>query len=810
MILQFARRLARQKKMPATVTPVPEGPGVREVVNIATFQEPPFREGLPVVEASALLAVPPYSTLLESIEKFSGLRLDERSRFINPVIERMARYANLLPASQFHHHCNGGGALQHALEVALYTMRMSDEHYYRTDMLPSQRAPVQRRYQAIAFLAGLLHDIGKIISDFVVTDATGREWNPLTHDLYEWAESSKIDRIYLSWNFGRHKRHEARYKGALNRLIPQETREWITDQKLTGNIGREMWADLEDALDPNNSGSRIGQIVIKADMKSTSQWLTSNPVGGKEGLTVPVDRYLVELMREWIGNGVWRANLKGSRLWVMDGKLFINWAIAARDLTDDLYMKNIRGIPRDSNQLAKILVEKGIAESYVDIKGQERMYWPFLPDRLVKARKAKATRPEWGLMIREPVYLLPSATLPPDETGSYGLPLERKIAELLKKTGAGKKASEPAEPNEQPPHDFDNVPPNAVPDSEYVPDWSNDENDNGAPGEDPTNTPTTDNGQTENSRSGKSVAAEVATRTQSKAGAKSTRATPTQVKTNQKSKHDKKSIPPIPATWKQLLGWLEYAWRSPERDAVWFETENGICADYEELFRVIRDEAGTRGNVLEKIDLTTAIVGADIVADTSTSSTIFTMVPDADGVIRKGVLFKAHAIEWLEANCISEEITGNPGVEQTTSREDEKSQHILSPVDQDRDPNANPAATGLSQGNNAAKNAGPGGSEGTKPDATTPDGKTPASNSTSAGKGPFLASEVENQLIEEIKLHPAAKILPSGRIEIVASEVREILENYEIAPDEIGTIAFHAHELWMSRGNLMIALTRKG
>tara|TARA_A100001391_G_scaffold203139_1_gene194682 strand:+ start:51 stop:2402 length:2352 start_codon:yes stop_codon:yes gene_type:complete len=410
------------------------------VVNIAEYRDPPFRQGLPVIDAADVVQVEPYNGLIKSIRKFADWRNEEFEEVLRPAIEAMADYAGLLPASQSYHHTEGGGALLHALEVGLNALRLGQENYYAPmNMLPSHRAPVNRRYQGVLFLAGLLHDIGKIDTDFLVTDKTGdKVWNPYQCSQVIWARVNQVDRVYLSWNPNRHKNHEARYKGTVARILPKQTIQWITSDEI-GDHGRNLWRDLEDALDDSPKNDRLKQIVVEADQKSTTAWMGVNPGSRAEGLSVPVHSYLLDLMREWVKNGKWKCNVKGGRIWYVrdpktgEERLLISWMAAVVDLTKEIELRNIPGIPRDANRLADVLIQRSFADPFEDEHGELRNYWPFVPERLVKASPTKKNRPLYGLCVRNPDHFLQAMGLPDPDTAEIGQSVSTRLSKLENK-----------------------------------------------------------------------------------------------------------------------------------------------------------------------------------------------------------------------------------------------------------------------------------------------------------------------------------------------------------------------------------------
>ena len=212
----------------------------------------------------------------------------------------------------------------------------------------------------------------------------------------------------------------------------------MTDEEEVGDYGRDLWQDLEDVLDEAPANTKINGYVIAADSKSTVGWMGVNPTSRAEGLAVPVDRYLLDLMREWVGTGKWKCNVKGARLWFVkdtqtgEEKLFINWIMAVKDLTSEIELRDIPGIPKDANRLADVLVQRSFAEPFQSPDGSLRSYWPFLPERLTKAKGRKKGRPEYGLCVQNPDHFLQSMRMPSVEKAEIGqsivLRLEREEA----------------------------------------------------------------------------------------------------------------------------------------------------------------------------------------------------------------------------------------------------------------------------------------------------------------------------------------------------------------------------------------------
>ena len=116
----------------------------------------PRRRALPPLETLPhALAIDPVSVraLVRSVRGLSNLHLQE---FMRRVLERKDRVEVFLraPASRRYHHSFAGGLLAHSLEVARGVVGMIQLH----------EPHMARDLQETGFVAGLLHDIGKVFT----------------------------------------------------------------------------------------------------------------------------------------------------------------------------------------------------------------------------------------------------------------------------------------------------------------------------------------------------------------------------------------------------------------------------------------------------------------------------------------------------------------------------------------------------------------------------------------------------------------------------------------------------------------------
>ena len=166
---------------------------------------PPFMKGLPAAPVERILAT--QTELIKAIQQALALPDDLYRRIALPVIGRYAAYSHLLPASENHHHRGAGGLFRHGLEAAHWATLASQGCLFATQATPKERKLLEPRWRLAICFAGLLHDIGKPVSDMAVVDQHGQHpWNPCDENLTDWAAQHGIDRYFLRWRENRVRR----------------------------------------------------------------------------------------------------------------------------------------------------------------------------------------------------------------------------------------------------------------------------------------------------------------------------------------------------------------------------------------------------------------------------------------------------------------------------------------------------------------------------------------------------------------------------------------------------------------------------
>ncbi|BBN78991.1 putative uncharacterized protein [Salmonella enterica subsp. enterica serovar Senftenberg str. SS209] len=135
--------------------------------------------------AQTLLAETTRQQLIQFIRQSTALPASLFERFWLIPLHRFAELAQSFPAPENHHHAHAGGLLDHSLEAACYAARLRQSYLFLPDAAPENQAAQSERWTTVIIYAALLHDLGKLVTDIEVEDASGKRWflwhGPLTN-----------------------------------------------------------------------------------------------------------------------------------------------------------------------------------------------------------------------------------------------------------------------------------------------------------------------------------------------------------------------------------------------------------------------------------------------------------------------------------------------------------------------------------------------------------------------------------------------------------------------------------------------------
>lgn len=275
----------------------------------------------------------------------SGMNDDEFSQTVVPAVQNLAEYVELLPASAQHHHSEEGGLFRHSLETALFCLRLA-----RTSILARYGTHAEVNFSKnywshAAFLGGLFHDLGKVVSSFAVFDEkTHKRWKATEESLWEWGTKNNVERYVvialqstkdeeLNDPFGssaaknavraKHRGgdpHEEFTAALADKLIPPAYRKWLLTVE-----NPNLLEEIQRALTKDSIETSLKKCIQEADGASTKRNVFQNiayPVC--ESSTSVVSAFLNGIAFA-LSKGFWKINKVNAEVFVIEGKCFIDW-----------------------------------------------------------------------------------------------------------------------------------------------------------------------------------------------------------------------------------------------------------------------------------------------------------------------------------------------------------------------------------------------------------------------------------------------------------------------------------------------------
>jgi hypothetical protein len=323
-------------------------------------RSPPFAKGLPAASVDRLLR--DQTDVLRQLRNYIPVSDEEYERLILSVVRQYAEYVHLIPASETNHHREAGGLLRHGLEVAYISARMSKGFSWDTGMFPERRQRRSVSWVLVGAIAGLLHDVGKVVSDIGITTADGtHEWVPRESTLLEWAKAVDTRRYFLRWKPNRHERHKVVWPIILPTVAGQEWEIWLN--RLDGENGDILTA-FYGAIGGTSTGGDLSDILAKADLESVTGHLKGRGHFPDVGLGVPVAEFLINAIRSLLKDRAIQWNTKGHPLWNLrvdnEVGVYMVWPAMAVRMVDRCRYDNIPGIPQNPDSLLHTLRDRQI------------------------------------------------------------------------------------------------------------------------------------------------------------------------------------------------------------------------------------------------------------------------------------------------------------------------------------------------------------------------------------------------------------------------------------------------------------------
>ena len=309
--------------------------------------------GITVRSAEELLK--PVQHIINQIQQATGLPQEHWNINYLGFITNFANKVQLLPASESHHHSSYGGLLEHSLETGLNALKLK-----RAKMLPiGATAEIIEKEKELwnyaVFTSALLHDVGKPLSDQIITivnETPARKFNPVTENLTEGS-------VYqLKFRRGRkYRSHENLPLLLASSLIPKIGLNWITSNP---NILDEWTLCLTGR---KAEAEAMGEIITKADQISTAQNLTGNTnIATPAAKTTPLHKRLITALIYLLDHDELPLNRQGAAGWVYEEKLWLVSKRAIDAIRVQMREEGQTGIPADNSRIMDELTQHNIIQ----------------------------------------------------------------------------------------------------------------------------------------------------------------------------------------------------------------------------------------------------------------------------------------------------------------------------------------------------------------------------------------------------------------------------------------------------------------
>ena len=283
-----------------------------------------------VLEAGPLIARLEVGSLIAGIRDHAHASADNFQRHYAPVIDRFLEFAQLLPASESHHHAQPGGMALHTLETALHALKRRQGLMLPPGAPTEAQQRAQHRWTYAVFLAALFHDTGKAAHDLCITyDSAARAnavWNPLVGSLLELAATSyQVDFAHTAArSYAAHRRFPL---VLLPKFVPAPVLGWLAEE---GTLLQE----LADYLCGERGDGALAELVGAGDRESVRRNLLIGPrLRFATARTTPLIERLMEALRRMLTEGAWLPlNRDGAAGWVADDAV---WFVSKR-LADEV------------------------------------------------------------------------------------------------------------------------------------------------------------------------------------------------------------------------------------------------------------------------------------------------------------------------------------------------------------------------------------------------------------------------------------------------------------------------------------------
>ncbi len=274
-------------------------------------------------------------------------------------IKRLAVWVQDLPASQNHHHSNNGGFLLHTLEVIEIALKQRNNKMLPIGSSVEKQNEKKDLWTFAIFVAALLHDIGKTVSDvnIMLYDNQKKElgrWSP-------WFGSmSNVDKAkYYQYQYNsnrKYQHHSLLPLSFLSQFINPTAIDWLQKES-------DLFTLLLFTLQGRNAeGAMIADIIKYADSESSAKSLASSiGTGSARNPLEPQPKSLADKLLDTMRHLVLETDLKinapGAVMFTTTTDIYFVSKVMMDKVRSSLDKDKQKGVPFDNSRMMDELLQ---------------------------------------------------------------------------------------------------------------------------------------------------------------------------------------------------------------------------------------------------------------------------------------------------------------------------------------------------------------------------------------------------------------------------------------------------------------------
>ena len=334
---------------------------------------PPFPREIEAIPSIEIIRK--YKAPIDRLVRESALSDEEVNAYLLPAVEKLAGIVHLLPASQEDHHSYEGGLFTHSLETATNAVVAAQNQIFDADETPGQKYQNKKRWVLAAALAGLAHDLGKVIQDIRVVDADTHKVRRMDVPMKNWIDSDHVRAYSISW--ANEDRTPKSHQGDSHFMLRSILSDYIV-HFLCFEGNPKIYKALRNAVYDMSSGP-LGKILQDADIRSASddQVHRAQLSANNQIIQTSNAGQICRAIQRLLTSSKWSYNKPDSKVFVTREGCFLRWddestaaeiSAASRQLASETktsYVPRSKEIMYENLQHGRVLLQKEKVGGYM-------------------------------------------------------------------------------------------------------------------------------------------------------------------------------------------------------------------------------------------------------------------------------------------------------------------------------------------------------------------------------------------------------------------------------------------------------------